>query len=106
MRKLYLVMALLGALLPGRYLVRFLMQHGLDMNLFFGQLFQNDIAAFFGLDVIVTSVVLWLLVFSEGKRLGMKQLWVYIVCNLAIGVSLALPLFLYFREPKVVNDKS
>ena len=101
MRKLYLVMAILGALLPGRYLMRFLMQHGFDMAELLRQLFQNDIGAFFGLDVIVSSVVLWLFVFSEGKRLGMKQLWVYIVCNLAIGVSLALPLFLFFREPKL-----
>jgi hypothetical protein len=28
----------------------------------------------------------------------MRRLWVYIVCNLAVGVSLALPLFLLFRE--------
>lgn len=105
MRKLYLVMAVLGTLLPCRYFIRFLMEYGLDVSLFFRQLFQNDISAFFGVDVIVSSVVLWLFVFSEGKRLGMKQLWVYVVCNLAVGVSLGLPLFLYFREPKVVSSK-
>ena len=50
------------------------------------------------MDVIVSSVVLWIFVFSEGGRLGMRRLWVYVVCNLAVGVSLALPLFLLFRE--------
>jgi hypothetical protein len=28
----------------------------------------------------------------------MRRLWVYVVCTLAVGVSLALPLFLYVRE--------
>jgi len=28
----------------------------------------------------------------------MKHLWLYVVCNLVVGVSLALPLFLLFRE--------
>ena len=28
----------------------------------------------------------------------MKRLWVYVVCSLAVGVSLGLPLFLYVRE--------
>jgi len=28
----------------------------------------------------------------------MRHLWVYILCNLAVGVSLGLPLFLYMRE--------
>ena len=101
MRKIYLVLAVVGAILPLRYFIRFLMQHGLDVTLFVRQLFENDISSAFGLDVIVSSVVLWLFVFSEGRRRGMKQLWVYIACNVAVGVSLALPLFLFFREPKL-----
>lgn len=55
-------------------------------------------SGFFGMDVIVSSLVLWIFVFSEGQRLGMKHLWLYVVCNLVVGVSLALPLFLLFRE--------
>jgi hypothetical protein len=31
----------------------------------------------------------------------MTNLWLYVVCNLAVGVSLALPLFLFFRERKL-----
>jgi hypothetical protein len=31
----------------------------------------------------------------------MKNLWAYVVCNLAVGVSFALPLFLFFRERKI-----
>ncbi len=45
-------------------------------------------------------LVLWVLVFTEGRRLGMRHRWVYILCNLVVGVSLALPLFLYVRAGK------
>ena len=101
---LYLIAAILGAILPLSQLAPFLATHGLDMKVFFQQLFQNHVSAFFGLDVIVSSFVLWLFVFSEGRRRGMKNLWVYIVCNLVVGVSLALPLFLYFRERKLRTE--
>lgn len=50
------------------------------------------------MDVIVSSVVLWVLVYTEGRRSGMKHLWAPVVANLAVGVSLGLPLFLYMRE--------
>jgi len=95
---LYLLAAILGAILPLSQLVPFLTTHGLDLKLFFTFLFSNGVSGFFGMDVIVSSFVLWIFVFSEGRRLGMRRLWVYVVCNLAVGVSLALPLFLLFRE--------
>jgi len=101
MQWLYLVAAILGAILPLSQLVPFLAAHGFDMPLFFRQLFQNNVSAFFGMDVIVSSLVLWLFVFSEGRRRGMRNLWLYVVCNLAVGVSLALPLFLFFRQRKL-----
>jgi hypothetical protein len=36
----------------------------------------------------------------EGRRLGLGHRWVPLVANLAVGVSLALPLFLYMREAR------
>ena len=98
MKILYLLAAILGAILPLSQLVPFLTTHGLDLKLFFTFLFSNGVSGFFGMDVIVSSFVLWIFVFSEGRRLGMRRLWVYVVCNLAVGVSLALPLFLLFRQ--------
>ncbi len=101
MKWLYLIAAILGTVLPLSQFIPFLMAHGLDMPLFFQQLFQNHVSGFFGMDVIVSSLALWLFVFSEGRRRGMSNLWLYVVCNLAVGVSLALPLFLFFRERKI-----
>ncbi len=98
MKLLYLLAAILGAALPLSQLIPFLKTHGLNLTLFFTLLFSNSVSAFFGMDVIVTSLVLWVFLFSEGRRLGMRHLWLYVICNLVVGVSLALPLFLLFRE--------
>ena len=104
MQWLYLITAILGTVFPLSQFFLFLTKHGFDLRLFFSQLFQNHISAFFGLDVIISSVALLLLVFSEGRSRGMKNLWLYIVCNVMVGVSLALPLFLFFRERKLAAE--
>ncbi|HEX8843513.1 MAG TPA: DUF2834 domain-containing protein [Pyrinomonadaceae bacterium] len=98
---LYLILSVLGTALPCSQLFPFLAEHGLNIPLFVEQLFANRISGFFGLDVIVSSVVLWVFVLTEGRRQQMKHLWLYIICNLLVGVSLALPLFLLMRERKV-----
>ena len=95
---LYLLLCILGAVLPLSQLLPFLQEHGLDARLIIKQLFANRISAFFGLDVIVSSVVLWVFVAVDGRRSGVRNLWAPIAASLMIGVSLGLPLFLYLRE--------
>ncbi len=97
----YLGLCIAGTVLPYSQFIPFLREHGLDLRPFFEQLFSNWVGGFFGMDVIVSSVVLWLFVFVEGRRAGVKHLWAPIAANLAVGVSLGLPLFLYMRERRM-----
>ena len=97
-RNLYLGLCVAGTVLPLAQLMPFLREHGFAPRPFVEQLFANPVSGFFGLDVIVSSLVLWVLVFVEGKRAGVKHLWIPVAANLAVGVSLGLPLFLYMRE--------
>ena len=101
MQWLYLVLAIVGAVLPLSYFLPFLFTHGPDLPLIVRQLFQNNISASFGLDVIISALVVYLFFFSEGRRRGMRHLWVYVICTTFVGVSLGLPLFLFFRERKL-----
>jgi hypothetical protein len=101
MQWLFLVGAVVGTVLPLSYLARFLAAHGLDVPLLVRQLFENDVSAFFGVDVLVSGLVLLLFIPTEGRRLGMKRLWVYALCTLLVGVSSGLPLFLFFRERRL-----
>ena len=100
---LYLILCVLGTVLPCSQLFPFLAQHGFNVPLLIEQLFANRISGFFGLDVIVSSVVLWIFVLNEGRRQQMKHLWIYLACNLTVGVSLGLPLFLYMRERRIAQ---
>lgn len=94
----YLILCILGTVLPYSQFVPFLLEQGLDLQMFIEELFVNRISRFFGMDVIVSSLVLWVFVFGEGSRLKMKNLWVYIASSLLVGVSLGLPLFLLMRQ--------
>jgi len=105
-RYFYMTLCVLGIVLPYSQLVPFLREHGLDLRLLAEQFFANRISAFFGLDVVVSSVVLWVFVLAEGRRQKMRHLWVYILSNLAVGVSLGLPLFLYMRDRRVRGDQT
>ena len=97
-KQLYLALCVAGTVLPCWQFLPFLRDHGLDLPLFFQQLFATPVSGFFGMDVIVSSVVLWVFVLGEGRRAGVRYLWAPIAANLVVGVSLGLPLFLYLRE--------
>ena len=97
---IFLLLAVVGCVLPLTFFIRFLSTEGLNVSLFFRQLFDNNVSAFFAMDVFVSVVTLWLFIFVEGGRTKMKGLWLYVMCMLLVGVSLALPLFLFFRERK------
>lgn len=99
-KTLYLGLCVIGTVLPYSQFIPFLQEHGLDPRAFLDQLFATHISGFFGWDVIVSSVVLWIMVGVEGRRAGLRRRWVPVVANLAVGVSLALPLFLYMREAR------
>ena len=98
---LYLLLCVVGTILPYSQLIPFLLEHGLDVPLLVGQLFATRISAFFGLDVVVSAVVLWVFIVTEGRRAGMRHLWVPFAASLTVGVSLGLPLFLYMREARL-----
>ena len=94
----YLILCALGVLLPYWQFAPWLIEHGLDLPLFFGQLFENRVGAFFGMDVFVSAAALLVCAVSERKREGVRAAWPVALAVLAVGVSLGLPLLLYLRE--------
>lgn len=97
----FLILCVLGTLLPISQFVPWVVDNGLNIPLFFQELFSTKIGGFFGLDVIVAAVVLFVFIFAEGKRLGMQNLWLPVVATIGIGISLGLPLFLYMRQLQI-----
>ncbi len=100
----FLILCVLGALLPLSQFIPWVIENGLDVQLFFQELFSTKIGGFFGMDVIVSAVVLFVFIFAEGKRLQMEKLWLPVLATLSVGVSLGLPLFLYMRQMKIESN--
>jgi hypothetical protein len=94
----YLALFIIGTIVPLLSFVPWVIDHGFDISLMIEELFVNRISAFFGLDVIVSSIVFWVFVNWEGPRVGVTWMWLPIVASLLVGVSSGLPLFLFLRE--------
>jgi hypothetical protein len=103
-KNIYLTLAFIGLLVPYYFLFKFLGANGLDIPLLLQQLFANNISAFFAVDLVISIIVFWFYIFAEANKLQMKNWWLYLLASLAIGLSFALPLFLYFRERKLENQ--
>jgi hypothetical protein len=80
------------------------MEHGLNLSLLCQELFANRIGAFFGLDVVVSAIVLLLFIATEGRRIALSTRWLPVVATLLVGVSLGLPLFLFLRQRRLDLD--
>ena len=100
-RHFYLVCCVLGLILPCSQFVPWLLEHGLNIALFFRELFANRISAFFVMDVIVSAIVLIWFIQTEGKRLRVRLLWLPTIGTLVVGVSFGFPLFLFLRQVRL-----
>lgn len=98
MKRLYLILTVVGLVLPYYFFPSFLVTNGFDLRLLLGYLFANEISSFFAVDLIITALVLLLFVFRESKRLDMQSWWVYVIATLVVGPSFAFPLFIPARK--------
>jgi hypothetical protein len=98
LRHLYLILGVVGAILPYWKFVPWIMEHGLRVSLLCAELFSTRIGAFFGLDVIASALTLFVFIFFEGRLTGVPHRWLPIIATLLVGVSLGLPLFLFLRQ--------
>jgi len=103
-KKIYfLIFAIIGLFVPYYFLLKFLNGNGFNIPLLVQQLFANDISTFFAVDLVISIIVFWIYMFAESNKLQMKNSWLYILASLLVGLSFALPLFLYFRENKLAT---
>ena len=92
MKNVYLVLAIVGAVVPMLFFFNFFAASGLGLPAFVSALFVNGAAGGFAADLLITSFVFWLYMFA--RKEGPKP-WLFVVLNLTIGLSCALPGYLY-----------
>jgi len=97
-KQAYLVLAILGAVVPIMFFLGFFHAELTGPTGFVPALFANSAAAGFTADLLITSVVFWLYMFTA--KAGPKP-WLFVALNLCIGLSCALPAYLYARAAEV-----
>lgn len=98
MKNIYLSLAVLGAIIPYFFFVDFISKEGINISLFIHSLFINAPASGFSADLLISSLVFWLYMFSKNKTTAAPKPYWFILINLTIGLSCALPAYLYQRE--------
>ena len=99
MRNIYLVLAIIGAFVPMYFFYQFFFGAGEPAGLhdFVPALFANGAAGGFSADLLISSFVFWGWMWTRRER-G-PNMFVFVVLNLCIGLSCALPAYLYASTP-------
>ena len=100
-KNIYLILAIIGFIAPYYFFLQVPPEDLLDLPALVQPLFANDFMRGIGMDLTVSVITFWTYVFVEANRLKMKHPWAYSLATLLVGLSFALPLFLYFRERKL-----
>ena len=94
-KNIYLVLLIVGAIVPYYFFVQFFMTEGLSLPVFVDGLFANGAAAGFSADIVISSLVFWIAIWEQHRRGKGPAPWLFIIVNLAVGLSMALPLYLF-----------
>ena len=91
MKRVFLGLTVVGAVVPYVFFTDFLFQEGVWG--FVPALFVNGAAGGFTADLLISSLVFWTALYWRGA----ERMWLYVLVNLTIGLSCALPLYCYLN---------
>ncbi len=97
MKTAYLILAIVGAVVPFMFFLGVFHDEVVPLTGFLPTLFANGVAGGFAADLVITSLVFWIYMFAAKDG---PTPWPFIVMNLFVGLSLALPAYLYWREAR------
>src|SRR5437764_9334004 len=100
-KHLYLILAVIGFVGPYYFFISFLTAHGLDWKAFVQELFGTRISTFFAVDLLLSCVVFVRFLRQEARRYAIARWWLYLLALATVGLSFALPLFLYVRASHI-----
>ncbi|HMZ07615.1 MAG TPA: DUF2834 domain-containing protein [Anaerolineales bacterium] len=97
----YLILTIVGFILPYYFVFQFYTTNEMSTAEALSQLVSSHWGALFVADLTISVFAAWTFIYHEAKRLNMKYWWAYLIATMTVGLSFALPLFLYFRERKL-----
>jgi hypothetical protein len=91
MKNVFLGFSIVGAVIPYAFFVPFFRDNGVMIDTFGSALFVNGAASGFTSDLLISSFAFWAFLFWKKA----DQIWIYVLLNLTIGLSCALPFYFY-----------
>lgn len=105
LRHIYFLLLLVGVALPYWQITPWFLANGLNVKLFFVELFSNRVSASFGMDIFVSTATILIFATAETVRLKLRRGWLIILATFlgtaGAGVSCGFPLFLYLRQRQI-----
>ncbi|MEM1125244.1 MAG: DUF2834 domain-containing protein [Bacteroidota bacterium] len=96
----YLVLAILGTLLPYGLWAHFLVTNDFSVSAVVETL-MNPLALALLAELVVASVVFWIYMARQAAKYDIPHLWMFITLNIVVGLSCAWPLFMYVRRGRI-----
>jgi len=96
-RNFYVIMAVLGVIIPWYFFSLFIAENGTNIVDFLQALFANGAASGFSSDIFLSALVFWVWSYGDSKAENVKGWWAVVPATLFVGLSLALPLYLIMR---------
>lgn len=96
MKNVYLVLAIVGTVIPYWFFLQHVNADGLGLIAFVAAAIANPVAAGFTADLVIASLAFWVHMFTAGSEA--PRPWPFIVLNCLVGLSCALPAYLYWRS--------
>ena len=96
-RVFYLIMMVMGTVGPWYFFSGFIAEHGAGLAGFVGSMYVNGAAGGAVTDLFISAAVFWVWSFGDARREGVANWWFVVPATLAVGLSLALPMYLWMR---------
>jgi hypothetical protein len=78
MKRIYLILAIIGAILPYIFFLQFFINSGFDLPGFISSLFVIPVAAGFTVDLLITSFVFWIwMIYQCRNKSGLNPVVFY-----------------------------
>ena len=103
MKYLYLILSIVGFVLPNIWVAKVSAETGnfllwFNPKVTFSSMFANDIASAFAVDLLFVVVVFFIWTYREARNTGVRRIHYLWAATLLFGLAGGFPLFLYLRE--------
>lgn len=110
MKKIYLILAIIGFVLPNIFVLKVSIETGnillwKDIPTTFYSMFANDIASAFMTDLLYMVILFMFWSYQEAQKHQINNYWMTWIATFLFGIAGGFPLFLYFKEKQLEAAK-